>query len=132
MELTAIAGMRAALLSSLSLNTAVNGQVYWDDVPAAATYPYIVISLNAGGPDNRAALQLADLRYLVKAVGTNKTTTVQLADQIYNALHEIDLEGDNDWYIWRCQCISVVSYSVMEAEVRYTHSGGIYRIRMSS
>lgn len=132
MELTAIQAIRVALLQDLALNQAVAGQVYWDEAPKSATYPYIVVSLNAGGPDNRAALQMADLRYLVKAVGTNKTATVQIADQIYGALHEIELDGDDDWHIWRCQCISVVNYSVIEAEVRYTHSGGIYRIRMSS
>lgn len=132
MELTAIHALRAALLENHALNQAVSGQVYWDDAPASATYPYIVISLNSGGAVNDAALRMADLHYLVKCVGTNKTATVQIADLIYQTLHEADLIGDDAWYIWRCQQVSVVSYSEMEAEVRYTHSGGIYRIRMSS
>lgn len=132
MYLHAVKALRNALNGSSELKTGVDGQWYLDLALAAFTYPYGVISLNAGGMDNSAGMRRGDLRFLVKVIGDKQTRTHELAELVRQTLHEGTLTAEDPWYIWRCQQISSVHLMEIDAQEAYWHAGGIYRIRMSS
>lgn len=131
MFLQAVKALRNALAANSELNVGVGGQWYLDLAQAGFSYPYGVISLNAGGMDNTAGTRRGDLRFLVKVIGNQQTRTHELAELVRQALHEQTLTAAEPWHIWRCQQISSIHLMEVDAQVAYWHAGGIYRIRMS-
>lgn len=136
---TAVTAVRTLLLTSGTLNhatTGVNSQWYWQMAHRGYTYPYGVISLNAGGQVDQSRVEQADLRLLIKIVGQvnsniSESGYATLAETMRQLLHEATLTGDSNWHIWRCQHLTPVFYSELDGEISYIHTGGIYRIRMS-
>lgn len=136
---TALLAVRTKLLTSAALNhatTGVNSQWYFKMAHRGFTYPYGLIDLNAGGQADESGVQQADLRFLLKIVGSvNSSFTeiafAQLAETLRQLLHEATLTGDSSWHIWRCQHLTPIFYSELDGEISYVHAGGIYRIRMS-
>lgn len=133
MFLEAVKAMRQALKANGVLNTGVDGQWYLDLAQEGFTYPYGVIADNASGMRHEAKnVDLADMRLLVKVVGTDQVATYELGELVRQTLNEADLTADSPWYAYRCQQIGMVALMEIEAEVAYFHAGGIYRLRMSS
>lgn len=131
MYLVAVKALRAHLLADDAVNLGISGQVYSEIAPADAVFPYCVIALNAGGQVNLTQREHADMNLVIKAVGDDQTVVGLLAEAIRAALHEQDISSDDaHWAIQRCQQVATIHFLEPAGQVVYTHSGGIYRIRM--
>lgn len=135
MWLNGVEGIRNLLLANVTLNAAVGGRWYLDQVPPKieVVYPYGIIADNASRARHEAnEMKMADLRLLVKVVGVEQTATYQLGDLIRLTLDEATVTVDDPWYAYSCQLLTVVAFSEQVAQDVFTNAGGIYRLQMSA
>ncbi len=131
-DLVAVEAIINQLTTNETLMTKVDSQIYRDFPEKPWTYPYVLLGLNSGRDLNESGIEHADLHYMVIARGKKPTDTRKLAGYIRSALHEQALTGDADWGIWRCAHQTTIDFTEVDAQIQIVHSGGIYRVRLSS
>lgn len=123
-RLTGFAALTALLASAQAVYNAVTS--------ASAALPYVVFSLNAGGPTNRTPRRAETLVYLVKGVA--KADAARAADidaQIDAALHNqtLTVVGWSNYWLTR---ESRVRFDEMDSGGKpIFHAGGLYRARLA-
>lgn len=133
------------LAADAALTALVGTRIYAYSAPQNPTYPFVVFSVQAGGPD-RSALGganrvVARPLYLVKAVGAPGDGSVSFvnAGAIANALDAVVQGMDGQATIsgttYRVQTLgreTPVRYLETREGLRYPHAGGLYRLWVQS
>jgi len=111
----------------------IGSRLYTDFAPTVESqvYPFVIVTLNAGGANNDFKTNLIDLRLLVKVIAEDMVQASFLGHRIYVALHDADAEIKVDFAVYRCELTTAIHLANKEAERRFYHDGGIYRIRLS-
>lgn len=132
MQLALEKGIRTTLLTAVGAD--VNNQIV-NQIAKTVTFPYVIFSHYAGGNVNLQARGQGDFRYTIKAVtqeGNNAALlAAQIAQRIYDALHEVTFAIDAPYKVYRSQRLDVVKYVTADDNRQYFHNGGIYRFRVS-
>lgn len=134
MFLEAVKPLRALLVADTVLKAALGSRWYLDLHPSGTiTYPYGIIAENASGVGyGSKSTSIADMRLTVKVVGLEQAVTYALGAAIRNALNGQTVTVDLPYFAYhRVEQIGVVAFTEKEAETVFTHSGGVYRLRMS-
>lgn len=119
------AALTALLASAQSVYNAVTS--------ASAALPYVVFSLNAGGPVNRSPRRAETLVYLVKGVArADAARAADIDARIDAALHDQPLAvvGWSSYWLMR---ESRVKFDELDAGGKpIFHAGGLYRARLAA
>lgn len=122
-------GVLAKLASDGTVNGFVAGRYYVTLAPNSASYPFIVLQYSGGGNTNNSPDEPIDCNYIVKAMSPSLTVTRQIADAIYNALHNQTLSYDSPWKHLDCEHTVPFELSENVDGGKVFTRGGIYRIR---
>lgn len=125
-------GLVGKLAADATLTAAAPGGIWQDEAPQATTGTHIIVSLSASldVPQFRGTAWEERL-YLVKAVGTTKLLADTAAARIKALLDggTLTVTGYTTMGVWREQ---VISYVESVGDVRFYHSGGLFRIKVCS
>ena len=134
MQLLVEKGLNTVLKSDATLSALV-GQRVVNSFAKEPVYPYVFFSHNSGGDTNLQRRGQADLMYLIKGMSTENTggkvLAAQIAEAIYNALHEKPFVIDAGWKVYRVQRTNIVQMVELDGDINYYHHGAMYRIRVS-
>ena len=125
---TKLSGM-SAITSQLAASTAIYHAAAKDN----ATFPYIVFSIQAGGPENINPSDMLDVLYNIRAISDVDMETAGLIDAaISAALHSgtISVTGYTNFWIRRETDIAFAQ--VLNNGITTYTSGGLYRIRLTA
>lgn len=131
-----IAAMNTALFSTLSGGTALvaalGGTFIYDrQAPDNAPLPYVVFSMQAGGPDNTSPSDLHDNYWYVRAytaTGAQGGTIDALIDALLDG-KALTVTGWRAFWCVRDSDVALVE--TLQDRTRVYSTGGVYRIRLA-
>lgn len=116
-----------ALTSLLASTTAI----YDTQAPDSADYPYVVISLYAGGNENLTPSESINQVYYIRAYATGKMSDAEaIDDQIKAALHKQTLTVTGYTNFWTAREQDLQGIENPPSEQKVFMAGGLYRIRI--
>lgn len=122
------AGLHAALAAAADLSEVTAW--YTPVAPQAASYPYGIFQIAAGGDTNESPLDTLDEDWIVKVVDTDAARAERLADAIRDTLHNTSLTLGAGWVAYDCQHDGpLFFYNEMVGSVQHYHAGSTFRIR---
>lgn len=130
--------IRKGIFDALMNNTpglTVNGNVYFDHVPAGTEGAYIICNLQAGPMDIRTARDMINHAWNIRAVSTDPDEALIIAGQIYDLLHEKNnvLTFDGPWACDRVYMQTLITTPpILVSGIQFFQEGGIYRIEATS
>lgn len=128
-----------ALYATLSGGTALTSKlatttsVYHIRAPNVTTYPYVVFSLQAGGPENITPSDMWNLVYFIRAYSASSATAAsQIHTEIRKLLHKktISITGYTNY--WTSLESELESADEQVNSTPIFMAGGLYRIRFDS
>lgn len=126
--------IRLHLLGDVVLAAAINGQIFSDVAADGATYPYILMTVNASDDLNRMQLDETETVFNIQVVadgdtvgGTGKAAEIEAL--VRGRLHRAALMMDAPWVFQRIE--RQTSYRMVEyvAGRKIMLAGGLYRLR---
>jgi hypothetical protein len=124
-------GVWNALSAVSDMITALGGTaIYWAAPPDEAAAPYVVFSLQAGGPLNINANDLRDELVYVRAYSTSPVTAATLDGYCSVALHKqaITVSGYTNFWLVRETDVSLIE--TLPDGRRIYSEGAVYRVRL--
>ena len=129
------AGIYSTLKSGTALTSLLSGTaaIYNTLAPSTATEPYVVFSLQAGGPANMNPSDLRDALVYVRAYSSTSMAAAGSIDtQISNLLHgkTLTVSGYTNWWTAREE-----EFAIAEIRPDGTYgymAGAFYRVRLDA
>ncbi len=128
--------LNASIYSTLTGGTGLTsllsgtGAVYYQNAPAGGTLPYVVFSLQAGGPLNYTTSDMRDEIYYVRAYANSAALAGSIDKQVCDLLHHktLTVSGYSNYWTARETDIAIVEQTPANEQI-YA-AGGMYRIRL--
>jgi len=128
-----------AIYSTLTGGTALTSllastsSVYHIRAPNVTTFPYVVFSLQGGGPENITPSDLWNVVYFIRAYSaTNATAASNIHAEIRKLLHKKTLTISGYTNYWMALETELESAEEIPNATPIFMAGGLYRIRFDS
>ena len=128
-----------AIYSTLTGGTALtsllasSSSVYHIRAPNVTTFPYVVFSLQGGGPENITPSDLWNVVYFIRAYSaTNATAASNIHAEIRKLLHKKTLTISGFTNFWSALETELETAEENPDKTPIFMSGGLYRIRFDS
>ena len=122
--------VEAWLLADTAITSRVGDRVYIDYVPDGASYPYILITLNAQQGENKDALESLNTVINVQVVytGGNGSLASIIANAAKDRLHNAALTLNGPYTPRRCEFQSAYRMTEIEDGKRFFYAGILVRL----
>ncbi len=114
--------------SALTALLASGSAVYYQQAPDYASYPYVVFSIQAGGPENDNPHDSRDMLYYVRGYATKPALAGSVDAQISTALHRQTLTVSGWTNIWTVREEEIALVEQLSSGERVYSAGATYRI----
>lgn len=128
-----------ALYSTLTGGTALtsllatSSSVYHIRAPNVTTFPYVVFSIQGGGPENIAPSELHNYVYFIRAYSaTSATAASNIHTEIRKLLHHKQITISGFTNFWTALETELETAEENPDKTPIFMSGGLYRIRFDS
>lgn len=132
MDITTL--VQTAIVSALTANHGiqvfVGTRIYELQAPAQTPYPFIIMTLMAGGDTNISPRREIDLEYLIEAWAENSAVAATIAGYVDGALHEQTLTIDG-WTNYRTHANAQRSQIENDEGKQIWRRGAIYQITIA-
>ena len=118
--------------SSLTDLLAGTTSIYWLQAPDNDTLPYVVYSLQAGGPENQNPSDMRNLVYWVRGYAETPALAGSIDAQIYTALNGVDISVAGYTNFWTVREEAIQAVENPPNSTRRYASGGMYRVRLDA
>jgi len=121
-----------ALAASAAVTALVSTRIYRSAAPQGATYPYIVIQLQAGGEDNETPTDAISLVYQIRCESSVSAAQAGSVDEaIRTALHEVLLTVTGWTNYWSARGEMIRTAILSDDGTRKWLAGAFYRFRIA-
>lgn len=127
------AGISSKLSSNSTLTTLLGGTfIYYQHAPDNQPLPYVVYSLQAGGPDNINPSDLRNQVYFVRGYAANRDLSGSIDAQCSASLHRATVTVSGYTNFWTVRETDF-AMPILEPNGNRTYmAGAYYRIRLDS
>ena len=127
-------GLLDKLAANSTLIATLGGTaIYYQHAPDGEPYPYVVLSHQAGGPDNINPSDLRSMSYYVRGYSTSRALAGSIDALCSASLHKQALTVSGYTNFWTVRETDVAPPpEITPAGGRVYAAGGFYRIRLDS